>query len=543
MPGPSSLSMTYSRLMNRRRRLVLWSAAALLLVPVGGSDAQTSDRGLLGIAPVRRLVVHRPPVTLAPVQFSNTTRLRYDVEVFPALLGQREDGTIFVRDDAKSRAVADQIVDLVGRDRYVMQPDQREEVTVKWNVLPKGLHAVALGAVFQAKPQVTSGQLNNIVRLVNSNFLSLPGPAKRDIKITEVTAEQGPPPGKTLLITPTVVNKGEVFEQPQRAHIAILDDKDRAVVEQSFDGDIVFPGATRKYPVIVKKVLPAGDYTALAAFRVRGLPPVIGRTRFTLVGPNQLPTGRMQLLSLRAEGEAEEPAHVSVEIVNTGNLDVAPKLDVKLYKYFQGQRLPDVLASKTVDVASLAPQDRRTVEADLGDLKDGEGYQVEVTATATNAPKVTAVTQFVARKHEGFFEKVKRWITDHPIVVIGVGLALGLLLLLAFLRRFKRRIEERAGAPAAAATAPAAPAPAPAPATVPAAPADPTPEPAAPGLVNVNTASVAELQTLPGVGPKAAERIVEYRDEYGRFASVDDLEAIEGFGPARLAKLRDQATV
>lgn len=57
--------------------------------------------------------------------------------------------------------------------------------------------------------------------------------------------------------------------------------------------------------------------------------------------------------------------------------------------------------------------------------------------------------------------------------------------------------------------------------------------------VNVNTATAAELDTLPGIGPSKAEAIVAYRTENGPFASVDQLDDVPGIGPATLASLRD----
>jgi len=59
------------------------------------------------------------------------------------------------------------------------------------------------------------------------------------------------------------------------------------------------------------------------------------------------------------------------------------------------------------------------------------------------------------------------------------------------------------------------------------------------GPVHLNTATIAELDALPGVGPVTAQKIVDYRDQHGAFTSVDELDAIPGIGTARLEQLRD----
>jgi comEA protein len=56
--------------------------------------------------------------------------------------------------------------------------------------------------------------------------------------------------------------------------------------------------------------------------------------------------------------------------------------------------------------------------------------------------------------------------------------------------------------------------------------------------ININTATSAELQQVPGIGPATAEKILQMRESYGAFKSVDDLQAIRGIGPKRLAKMR-----
>ncbi|ACX52580.1 competence protein ComEA helix-hairpin-helix repeat protein [Ammonifex degensii KC4] len=59
------------------------------------------------------------------------------------------------------------------------------------------------------------------------------------------------------------------------------------------------------------------------------------------------------------------------------------------------------------------------------------------------------------------------------------------------------------------------------------------------GKINLNTADEAALQTLPGIGPTLARRIVEYRAKNGPFTSVEDLAKVPGIGPRRLEQLRE----
>jgi competence protein ComEA len=63
------------------------------------------------------------------------------------------------------------------------------------------------------------------------------------------------------------------------------------------------------------------------------------------------------------------------------------------------------------------------------------------------------------------------------------------------------------------------------------------------GLLNINSASATELETLSGIGEVLAATIVEYREQNGPFASVEDLMDVSGIGPATLDEIRDQVTV
>jgi competence protein ComEA len=68
-------------------------------------------------------------------------------------------------------------------------------------------------------------------------------------------------------------------------------------------------------------------------------------------------------------------------------------------------------------------------------------------------------------------------------------------------------------------------------------------EPGGAAKVNLNSATAEQLQTLPGIGPAMAQRIIDHRATHGPFSSVDQLREVSGIGEVRFAELRDLVTV
>ena len=73
----------------------------------------------------------------------------------------------------------------------------------------------------------------------------------------------------------------------------------------------------------------------------------------------------------------------------------------------------------------------------------------------------------------------------------------------------------------------------------------PTPAPAAPStqVINLNTASATEIASLPGIGPKTAELIVQYREKNGSFKKIEEIMNVKGIGEKTFLKLKDRITV
>jgi competence protein ComEA len=69
-----------------------------------------------------------------------------------------------------------------------------------------------------------------------------------------------------------------------------------------------------------------------------------------------------------------------------------------------------------------------------------------------------------------------------------------------------------------------------------------TPAPSG-GKVNLNTATAAELDTLPGVGPATAAAILEYRRRHGRFMRIEDILEVRGIGEKKFADMKERLTV
>ena len=61
--------------------------------------------------------------------------------------------------------------------------------------------------------------------------------------------------------------------------------------------------------------------------------------------------------------------------------------------------------------------------------------------------------------------------------------------------------------------------------------------------ININKATQAELETIPGVGPSTALKIINYRNENGKYKNIEDIKNVSGIGDAKFEKMKDYITI
>jgi competence protein ComEA len=69
------------------------------------------------------------------------------------------------------------------------------------------------------------------------------------------------------------------------------------------------------------------------------------------------------------------------------------------------------------------------------------------------------------------------------------------------------------------------------------------PDPATTDKINLNAASAEQLETLPGIGPVTAKRIVDYRAKIGKFKRIEEIINIQGIGEKKFERIKDRLTI
>ena len=539
-----------------RLALALALAAVALGVTADLAAAQ-SDKGVLSMTPARRALTARPPVDLGATRISNSTRLDMRVTVFPALLTQELDGSFGFRETRRELNAARMIFPVEPRG-FTLRPGQERDLRLRWALLPRKAKAAYMGLVVQGVPVAEGRGVGSILRLLGINFFKLPGRWSIEGRLTGLRGEQAEP--RVLRFFPRVRNTGEIHEQPRGGNCSVAErGRGVRIRRLPFGRGVILPGYEREYPVLIRRpnVLPAGSYrmTCVTRFGDRRSTRTMD---FRLSGPNTLPTAELRLRSIGASGEVGEAADVRAAIRNAGSKASRAALRVRIDRIPVGGA-PVLAARGRFDQGTIGAGDTKDAEVSLGKLVAGN-YRVTVTLTDGRTALDEKTADFTASPARGFFQEIIDWLKDNLPWLIALLAILLILFLIWRQRKKQRELEEQLAearhgyvpaAPPAAAARPPATKPPPPPATPHPPPAHSEPEPSPPavaagssdGRVSLNTAGIEELMTLPGVGRRAAERIVAHRDANGPFGSLDELSAIEGFHAERIARISGSASV
>lgn len=491
--------------------------AAATLLTAAPALAQQGAPDVFSVSPSTQRAVDRPPAALEAVIVSNTTAQALDVQVFPVLLEQQIDGGFIFSESPRDLNAASKIV-TPSVDRFSMEIDSTRSVGIRWNLLPRGRPAAFVGVVFSSRAQPAEGQtVKTVQRLLTLNFLRLPGPIRITGELTRLRASQGPE--RSLYFFPRLRNTGEFVGQPTRAKFRIRDADGDIVVNRSWSGSVVLPGFQREYPIEVKKVLPAGDYSAVATADFGSSKGLKIIERFRLAGPNQLPTGRVVIEQFRARGVIGADSRVTGLIRSVGTAPMTTAVRLDLYRLLaNGQQPREPSRTRKLDFPDpLPPGKSADLELVYPGLPAGN-YRVIGTYRAQEGSIERLVSDFSPIEERSAWQKFKDWLRRNWGLIVALGAALLFLAIVAYLvrrqRRLQRELEEMRAHQAT------------------------HPVPAS-GRVSLNGADAGQLQRLPGVGVDAAAEIVADRERNGPFTRVEDLARVRGFSPQQVEALRE----
>jgi hypothetical protein len=447
--------------MRRTLVLLLIPLASLALAPPAGTVPIPGQTGQFGISPARRLVIATPGTELVPTIVSNTTTSTYRVSVFPALVSQGIDGSFDFAETPRNLN-ASKVVLTTGPDSFVLGPGGHQTVHLHWNLWPRGQPWVAVGVVFQGIPQAQGGVVHVVPRLLSINFLRLPGNFRIDGRFTGLFPQQYGP--RMLEFLARVKNIGQMFASPGNEHFTIKDSTGHTVFSEPWRGTVVLPGSSVDFPIIVKRILPAGRYTATVGMDFGG-----HRSKtvpFTLVGPNLLPTPAVTIQDFNATGTIGSPAQLTARIISSGSAPAS--VNVHLFLGPQNaQPGQNALASDNVAYSNLAPSSTTALSRPLGGpLKKGSYTAVLSWKDATGAQH-TLEASFTAAPARSWLRNVWNWIKHHWWVFL-ILLILALVAAGSYLlnkqRQRQRQIEADLAAARAALEGGAPPEPLPVPA-------------------------------------------------------------------------------
>jgi hypothetical protein len=382
----------------------------------------------------------RAGATLPPILVRNDTRAAVDVtaEVLP--IRQDPSGmATFVQSPAEVRATRALLA--ISSTRFQLGPGASRPVGVRVNGAPQGAVAAYAAVVFTIKRADTGSSNGPAVvprlRLSSNLLLRFPGRVRIDGRATAVRVEQGT--GRTLDFIASVRNDGNIHVRP-RVSLTVVGADGTPVLHHEFTPENVLPGATRELLYTDRKVLPAGEYRARIEARF-GRRRSTAETPFRLTGPNELPTPRLEIVSLPApDVRPDSPFDASVTVKSTGTDRAAGSGTIVLARAGGGAEI----RRERFRLPPLQPGATTTRTVRLPGVPDGT-YELRAELSLGGRTVADRAVEFSTRQQRSLWSRVQDWLAGHIGLVIA-AFALILVLTVGALLAYVRRLKARAGA-------------------------------------------------------------------------------------------------
>lgn len=427
--------------------------AILLGLPgVASAGQAVSTNGSFGITPARRHVTGEPGIYLSPTSVINSTDSPYKVTVFPVLLSQDITGAFNFSSQPGALAAAQRVLG-VAPTGFMLPPHSKRVVELHWNGMPKGQLQVPAGIVFQGIRANQKAAVTVISRLLSVNFLTLPVHLRVAGRFVALTAMQFS--RRVLRFMPIVQNTGQRAWAPSDGSFRILNSRGKVVYRTPWIGDVIIPGAEREFPIDVTKILPAGHYTMQAGMDFAGRKVIAGR--FTLTGPNQLPSPNLTVIGLNGSGTSGSPPAISLTAKNQGTAPGQLVVHVKVTGACGRAEGEHYTAAHTFTFSGVPGGASRTATRSVGTRLPPGCYSVQAQWADPSGQSQSEANTFTATPKKSVPNQIWAWIISHWWLFLGVLLLLLVALLIRELLRRQRRLEQAlAEAQAHAAAPPAA---------------------------------------------------------------------------------------
>ncbi|MCW3047539.1 MAG: competence protein ComEA [Solirubrobacterales bacterium] len=485
----------------RRILLVLFSLALCAGGPPAAAQAKSTDE-VINLAPARAEGALARGISVGPFTLSNRMREDYDVTVFPTLLGQRRDGSLFARSDPAARASARRLLAEQVR-AFPLAPGAARSVLARVKRVPSGGRGLYATLVFRATPArlLPAQSIRNVFQL-NASLLLDPRRALVRFHAGAIRTEQAGPGLRSFV---PVRNTGTGIA-PVGGRLVVRDAAGAVVTSVRMATQRILPGAVVDLAAPLRTGLPRGAYTIQARLQ-GGRRDASAQGALRLFATDHVATRAARIATFGTPTAYRgEDVEIAGRFRNAGNVAFAPRGVVEITRL--GDDRPLRRVALRVDRAAPGKLGSFSAKLALPGAARSYGLTVRLLDGPRELDERTTSVGVVDRPP--LSRRVQDAITRHAVPLV-------VLLLLALVGAAAALLLRR-----------------------------PVRAPAAAGerrLLDLNLASAAELELLPGIGRAMAQRIVAQREEHGPFGSLDDLAAVRGFGAGRIEALRDRATV